>query len=59
MPRGFHVLPRRWVVERAFGWLGRGRRTSKDYEYLPATSECVVYAVMIRLMLRRLADSEA
>jgi transposase len=59
MPRGFQVLPRRWVVERTFGWLGRWRRTSKDYEYLPATSECVIYAVMIRLMLRRLADSEA
>lgn len=59
VPRGFQVLPRRWVVERTFGWLGRWRRTSKDYEYLPATSECVVYAIMIRLMLRRLADSEA
>jgi putative transposase len=57
-PRGFQVLPRRWVVERTFGWLGRWRRTSKDYEYLPATSECVVYAIMIRTMLRRLADSE-
>jgi putative transposase len=31
---GFHVLPRRWVVERTFGWLGRYRRLSKDYEYL-------------------------
>jgi transposase len=59
VPRGFQVLPRRWVVERTFGWLGRWRRTSKDYEYLPATSECVVYAIMIRLMLRRLAGSEA
>ena len=59
VPRGFQVLPRRWVVERTFGWLGRWRRTSTDYEYLPATSECVVYAIMIRLMLRRLAGSEA
>ena len=59
VPRGFQVLPRRWVVERTFGWLGRWRRTSKDYEYLPATSECVVYAIMVRVMLRRLADSEA
>ena len=57
--RGFTVLPRRWVVERTFGWLGRWRRTSKDYEYLPATSECVVYAIMVRIMLRRLADSDA
>lgn len=55
-PRGFQVLPRRWVVERTFGWLGRWRRTSKDYEYLPATSECVVYAIMVRVMLRRLAE---
>jgi putative transposase len=59
VPRGFQVLPRRWVVERTFGWLGRWRRTSKEYEYLPATSACVVYAIMIRLRVRRLADSEA
>ncbi|HEU5348747.1 MAG TPA: IS5/IS1182 family transposase, partial [Ktedonobacterales bacterium] len=36
----------------------RWRRTSKDYEYLPATSECVVYAIMVRVMLRRLARSD-
>lgn len=58
MPQGFQVLPRRWVVERTFGWLGRWRRTSKDYEYLPTTSECVIYAIMMRVMLRRLASSE-
>ena len=58
VPRGFQVLARRWVVERTFGWLGRWRRTSKDYEYLPTTSACVIYAIMIRIMLRRLADSE-
>lgn len=58
LPQGFQVLPRRWVVERTFGWLGRWRRTSKDYEYLPATSECVVYAIMVRVMLRRLARSD-
>ncbi len=57
-PPGFQVLPRRWVVERTFGWLGRWRRTSKDYEFLPTTSACVLYAIMIRLMLRRLADSD-
>ncbi len=49
--------PRRWVVERTFGWLGRWRRTRKDYEYLPATSACVVELVMICLMLRRLVES--
>jgi putative transposase len=59
MPRGFQALPRRWVVERTLGWLGRWRRLSKDYEYLPATSACVVYASMIRIMLRRLAESPA
>ena len=59
VPRGFQVLPRRWVVERTLGWLGRWRRLSKDYEYLPETSACVVYASMIRVMLRRLAESPA
>jgi len=57
VPTGFQVLPRRWVVERTFGWLGRWRRTSKDYEFLPATSECVIYLAMTCLMLRRLAES--
>ena len=57
VPAGFQVLPCRWVVERTFGWLGRWRRTSKDYEYLPQTSECVIYLAMTRIMLRRLAES--
>jgi putative transposase len=59
VPRGFQVLPRRWVVERTFAWLGRWRRTSKDYEYLPTTSACVVELAMICLMLRRLAQPQA
>ena len=54
--RGFKVLPRRWVVERTFGWLGRQRRLSKDYEYLPATSETIIYITMIGLMIRRLVQ---
>jgi putative transposase len=58
MPRGFQVLPRRWVVERTFGWIGRWRRTSKDDEYVPTTSECVIYAIMTRVMLRRRAANE-
>ena len=48
-------LPRRWVVERTFSWLGQNRRMSKDYERLCATSEAFVYVAMTRLMVRRLA----
>jgi putative transposase len=51
----FTVLPRRWVVERTFAWLGQNRRLSKDYERLCETSEAMVYVAMSRLMLRRLA----
>ena len=54
-PVGFVVLKRRWVVERTFAWLGKSRRMSRDFEALPVTSENLVYQVMIRLMLRRLA----
>jgi putative transposase len=55
-PRGFQVLPRRWIVERTFAWLGKQRRLSKDYEQLPLVSETWVYLTMIQLMLRRLAS---
>lgn len=51
------VLPRRWVVERTFGWLGRYRRLSRDYERQAQTGETMVYLAMIRLMLTRLAKS--
>ena len=50
----FTVLKRRWVVERTFAWLGNYRRLSKDYEFLPATEENLIYLAMSRLMLRRL-----
>ena len=50
----FQVLPRRWVVERTFGWLGRCRRLSKDYEELPQTTESWIHIAMIHLMLKRL-----
>ena len=56
---GFQVLPRRWVVERTFAWLGRCRRLSKDYEALPETTETWVYAAMTGIMLRRLARDTA
>jgi putative transposase len=54
-PRGFRVLPRRWVVERSFAWICHNRRMSKDYERLCSTGEAFVYAAMTRLMVRRLA----
>lgn len=57
--KGFHVLPRRWVVERTFGWLTHYRRLSKDYEVLTETSEAMVYAAMTRVMLRRLGRPQA
>ena len=51
---GFQVLPRRWVVERTFAWLGHSRRLSKDYEELVENSEAMIQIAMIRLMLHRL-----
>ena len=55
LPRGFRVLPRRWVVERTFSWLGQDRRMRKDYERLCDRAEAFAYGTMIRLMVRRLA----
>ena len=52
---GFAVLPKRWIVERTFGWIGRYRRMSKDYEMLPASSEAMILITMINLMLHRLS----
>lgn len=52
--KGWLLLPRRWVVERTFAWIGRFRRMSKDYEYLPQTSEAMIYGCMMTHMLRRL-----
>ena len=51
----FEVLPKRWVVERTFAWFNQYHRLSKDYERLPEMSEAAIYAVMTRIMLRRLA----
>ena len=52
--KGFKVHPRRWVVERTFGWLVSYRRLGKDYERLTETSEAMIRVAMIHLMLRRL-----
>lgn len=57
--KGFHGLPHRWMVERTFAWLGKYRRLSKDYEFLPETSEAMIYAARIHLMVRRLARLHA
>ena len=56
-PRGFQVLPKRWVVERTFSWTDQNRRMSKDYERLTETSEAFIHVAMSRLMARRLAHS--
>ena len=48
------MLPRRWVVERIFAWLGRCRRLSKDYEEFSESSEAMAHIAMIQLMARRL-----
>jgi putative transposase len=53
--KGFLLQPKRWIVERTFAWLSRYRRLSKDYEYVPRTSEAMIRVAMIHLMVRRLA----
>jgi putative transposase len=50
----FEQLPKRWIVERTFGWLNRFRRLSKDYEVYSEVSEAMIYGSLLRLMLRRL-----
>jgi putative transposase len=52
--KGFNMSPIRWIVERTFGWLGRYRRLSKDYEGLPETIKNWIYISMTRLMLKRI-----
>jgi putative transposase len=53
--KGFLRLPKRWIVERTFGWFGRYCRVVKDYEYSPHTSETIIRVAFIHLMVRRLA----
>jgi putative transposase len=52
--KGFSALPKRWIVERTFAWLGKHRRLSKEYDELPESSLAWMYLAMIRLMTRRL-----
>jgi transposase len=54
-PAAFAVIPRRWVVERTFGWLIKHRRLVRDYETLPTTHEAMIHIAMIATMSRRLA----
>jgi transposase len=56
--KGFQVLPRRWVVERTFGWLTRCRRLARDYERKTTHAEAMIKFAMIRLMAARLAGEE-
>jgi putative transposase len=51
----FTVTPNRWAVERTYAWFGNYRRLSKDYEFLSATSEMMLFASMVHLMVRRLS----
>jgi len=55
MPRGFHVLSRRWVVERTNAWITHHRRLSRDFEGTHSSSEAFIYLAMSRIMLARLA----
>ena len=53
--KGFVLLPRPWVVERSFAWFSNYRRLSKDYEYWVTSSDAMLYAASIHIILRRLA----
>ena len=55
--KGFQVLPRRWVVERTFAWLGRNRRLAKDFETTITSSQAWLYLASVQLMARRIARS--
>ena len=54
---GFHLLPRRWVIERTFAWLGRNRKLAKDFERLIDTTTAMAYLAIIQLLMCRLASS--
>ena len=58
IPKGFHVLPRRWVVERTNAWISRCRRLARDFEGLCTSAEAFIFIAMSKLMLTRLAHSD-
>jgi putative transposase len=55
IPKGFHILPRRWVVERTNAWITHARRLSRDFEGTYTSSEAFIYLAMSKLMVARLA----
>jgi putative transposase len=57
IPKGFHVLPKRWVVERTFAWLTRYRRLSRDFEGTHSSGEAFIYLAMTKRMLSKLAHA--
>ena len=57
--KGFVLLPKRWVVERTFAWLGRARRLSKDYERRTDSSECMIRIRAIQQIVTRMAPGES
>lgn len=56
---GFNILPKRWLVERTFAWLGRYRRLAKDYERKTKHSEATIYIASCKIMLAKLVKSSA
>lgn len=55
--KGFQVLPKRWIVERTFGWLSNYRRMNRDYEHNPKSSENNIKFIMVQIMLKRIVQS--
>src|SRR5258708_39956083 len=55
IPKGFHILPRRWVIERTNAWITHNRRLSRDFEGTHTSGEAFIYLAMMRLMVSRLA----
>lgn len=57
LPKGFQVLPKRWVVERTLAWLGWNRRLSKDYELNPHSAECFLFLAAAMVLIKRIPSS--